>query len=225
MQRSRTGLEMWLRWFIASTAGIVLGLMMSNGIATVELENYTLLRTALAGAAFGVCLTAVQMISIAQYLKMGRWIVSGLLGYSLGFTLTQVVSNWLQLDVWLAAEGRSFAFIAVAAGAVGLAVGLPVGSIQWWSFRQGRVAWIGWVLASILAIGVSVFVTLLVAWKVNTDQTVNGLEIPAIFLPAAGIFSMFSWLPVYQSRESNTSKSTETAATNLNLEDHHSTPE
>jgi len=223
MQLSRTAVQMWLRWFIASTAGIVLGLMMSNGVATIELESYTLLRTALAGATFGICLAAVQVLSVSQYLKTGRWLVSGLLGYSLGFALTQIVGDWLQLNVWAEENGKSFALIGALSSTVGVAVGVPVGSMQWWSFRQRRVSWIVWVLTSVLAVGVSAFVTLVVAWKVNTDQTVNGLEIPAIFLPATVIFSTLSWLPVYQAREANTPQGEWTDTPAFRMEDTSST--
>jgi putative flippase GtrA len=201
MQLSRTDLQMWLRWVVASTAGLVLGLLMASGIMTVGYENYKLLSAALGGAVFGVCLTSVQMLSIGQYVKMGRWIVAGVVGYSLGFVLMYLVNDFWQFGAWAAKQERSFPLFGVYSVVVSLAVGLPVGILQWWNFRHGSVSLAGWVLTSMLAIGISIFIALFIAWIVNTDQSIGGLEIPAILLPLAGIFSTFSWLPVFRSRE------------------------
>ena len=219
MQFSQTSLALWLRWVIASTAGLVLGFLLAGGLMAGEHENYKLLNAALGGALFGVSLAAVQMLTISQSLRMGRWLVASLLGYSLGFVFAQTVSDLLHFDSWVEEEWRSLTFFGVYLGVVSLTIGLPVGIVQWWSFRRGRVSFIEWVFASVLAIGASTFIAWLIAREVNTDQVVSGLEIPAIVLPAAAIFSTLTWLPVARFKESHTPQPELTAVPTAGLED------
>ena len=110
MQSMRAGLQMWLRWFVASSAGLVLGFLIASGITSAGQENYKLLSAALGGAVFGACLATIQVFSISQYIKMGRWIVVSLLGYSIGFVLMQFLIDLLQLNAWAAEQERSLIF-------------------------------------------------------------------------------------------------------------------
>ena len=45
MQFNQTSLALWLRWVIASTAGLVLGLLIAGGLMSGEHENYKLLNS------------------------------------------------------------------------------------------------------------------------------------------------------------------------------------
>ncbi len=144
-ERTAVGWGFWLRWLVASSVGLMIGLAVYLPLAVVlgdELEVVPrTLVSAAGGGALGLSLGVAQWLLLRRRSPdQGRWVLASVAGGTVGGTGALVAA-----DIMGAAMGTDFITNLVAGGAF---LGASLGMAQWLLMRQrfARTGW--WVVAS-----------------------------------------------------------------------------
>ncbi len=150
--RSRSGWVFWILWLLATTAAVVLFMIVSplifSGMSILfgGVENTTsgMLTSMTGTVAMGALIGLGQWLVLRMYLKRsGWWVLATLIGYSLPFSIGYLIPPSFY---WLGRLNPGWLTGAV----LFLTFGLTLGVLQWLVLR-GRVNQAGWWIVISLA--------------------------------------------------------------------------
>jgi hypothetical protein len=198
MAKQKGWMGFFLQWLVTSIASITLALVFGGTLGqAISFHNNEFVQAVIAGVLFGIPVGVVQWLPLRGRLnRAGWWIITTIVGYSLGFLLVLVVKYIFSYDMWEGFAERTTGNDIITATSLGVTVGIPIAVMEWLVLRALDRNTYTWMIFCPIAMGGSLAASVVVLRVLNAGQNINGLAALIALVVVGGIFGIITGVPL-----------------------------